>query len=60
MANGMKEDKKVGDMLSNIGAKSYAVLKNLLAPDKTKDSSLASIKEKLIVHYKPKPPVIGQ
>jgi len=59
-ANGVKEDKKVGHVLSNIGAKAYAVLKNLLAPDEPKDSSLASIKEKLIAHYKPKPPVIGQ
>jgi len=60
LANGVKEDKKVGHMLSNIGAKAYAVLKNLLAPDELKDSSLASIKEKLIAHYKPKPPVIRQ
>ena len=36
------------------------MLKNLLAPDEPKDSALADIKEKLITHYKPKPPVIGQ
>ena len=60
MANGVKDDKKVGHVLSGIGAKAYAVLRNLLAPTEPKDSDLASIKQKLVGYYKPKPLVIGQ
>ena len=47
--NGVKGDKKVGHVLNNIRAKAYAVLRNLLAPDKLKDSSLANMK-KLVMH----------
>ena len=36
------------------------MLRNLLAPTNPKDSSLSTIKPKLIQRYKPKPPVIGQ
>ena len=47
-------------MLSSFGATAYSVLQNLLAPTNLKDSDLATIKQKLVGHYKPKPPVIGQ
>ena len=47
-------------VLSGIGAKTYAVLRDLLAPNEPKDSELATIKQKLVKHYKPKPPVIAQ
>ena len=59
MANAVEEGKKVGHVLSGIGATAYSVLRNLLAPANPKDSDLATIKEKLVNHYKPKPPVIG-
>ena len=59
MANGVRDDKKVGHVLSGIGAKTYAVLRNLLAPTEPKDSDLATITQKLVRYYKPKPPVIG-
>ena len=44
-------------LLSGLGAKTYAILKNLTAPSA---SSLAQIKEKLVSHFKPKPPVIAE
>jgi len=58
--NGVNDEQKVPRVLSDIGARTYAVLKNLLAPSTPKDSSVATIKEKLIDYYKPKPPVISQ
>lgn len=60
MANAVDEEKKVGHVLSGIEATAYSVLRNLLAPANSKDSDLATIKEKLVNHYKPKPPLIGQ
>ena len=59
-ANAVEEENKVRHVLSGIGATAYSVLQNLLAPTSPKDSSLTTIKQKLIQHYKPKPPVIGQ
>ena len=48
MANGVRDDKKVGHVLSGIGAKAYAVLRNLLAPTEPKDSDLAIITQNLL------------
>ena len=59
-AQGVQRDKKVVYIISDIGSKAYAVLKNLLAPVAPKDSSLTNIKKALIDHYKSKPPVIEQ
>ena len=59
-ANGVREDNRVGHVLSGIGAKAYAVLRNLLALAEPKDKELATIKQKLVRYCKPKPPVIGQ
>ena len=52
--NCVKEEQQVACVLSDIGARTYAVLKNLRAPTTPKDSSLANIKAKLIGYYKPK------
>ena len=60
MANGVSDEKKVSHVLSGIGAKTCAVLRDLLAPSEPKDSALETIKQKLVKHYKPKPPVIAQ
>ena len=48
MMNGVRDDKKVGHVLSGIGAKAYVVLRNLLAPTEPKDSDLATITQKLV------------
>ena len=42
MVNGVRDDKKVGHMLSGITVKAYAVLRNLLAPMEPKDSDLVT------------------
>ena len=60
LANTLSDEKKVGHILSSIGATAYLVLQNLFAPANLKDSDLATIKQKLVRHYKPKPPVIDQ
>ena len=59
-ANGVADEKKRAHLLSGLGAKTYAVLKNLTAPETPSDCSLARIKEALINHFKPKPPVIAE
>ena len=59
-ANGVANGKKVAHLLSGLGAKTYAVLKNLTASDPPSGCSLERIKEVLINHFKPKPPVIAE
>ena len=54
--NSVSDEKKVSHVLSGIAAKAYAVLRDLLAPNEPKDSELSTIKQKLVKHYKPKPP----
>lgn len=54
---GVPRDKKVAHIISDIGSKVCAVLKNLLMPVAPKDSTLLKIRKAL---FKPKPPVIGQ
>ena len=58
--NGVADSKKVANLLSGLGAKTYAVLKNLTAPEAPSDCTMAQIKEELIKHFKPKPPVIAE
>ena len=43
-----------------IGAKTYAVLRSLVAPDQPKDKSFAELKALLKAHYDPKPLVIAE
>ena len=59
-ANGVADEKKVAHLLSGLGTKTYAVLKNLTAPDPSTGRSLERIKGALIKHFKPKPPVIAK
>ena len=42
LANDVADDKQVGQVLSCIGAKAYSILKNLLAPNQPKDSTVAT------------------
>ena len=58
--NSVTESKKVAHLLSGLGAKTYTVLKNLMAPEAPSDCTLAQIKEELVGHFKPKPPVIAE
>ena len=58
--NKVQDDQKVAHLLSGLGAKTYAVLKNLAASQKPSECTLAQIKELLIGHFKPKPLVIAE
>ena len=57
---GVKEDKQVAHLLTGLGAQTYATLKNLVTPKAPKDCEMERIKEVLIKHFKPKPPVIAE
>ena len=59
-ANDIANEKKVAILLSVIGAKTYAVLRSLVAPDQPKDKSFAELKALLKAHYDPKPLVIAE
>ena len=52
--------KKVAHLLSDIRAKTYAFLKNLMAPSVPADCMLNTLKEKLVQHYKLTPLVIAK
>ena len=58
--NSVEDDRRVAYLLSGLGAKAYAVLKNLVALQAPKERSINRIKELLVNHFKPKPPVIAE
>ena len=55
VANDVMEAKRTAVLLSVIGAKTYEVLKSLLAPDKPSAKSYPDLKAVLLSHFKPKP-----
>ena len=57
-ANGIKEDKQVPVFLTVIGSTTYALLSNLVSPDKPKDKTFRQLAEVLRRHFDPKPLVI--
>ena len=59
-ANDIAPEKKVAIFLSVIGAKTYAVLRSLVAPAQPKDKPFAELKALLKAHYDPKPLVIAE
>ena len=46
-ANGIREEKQVPVLLTVIGSTTYALLSNLLAPDKPEDKSFSDLAEVL-------------
>ena len=61
VANGIEEDsKKVATLLTVIGDKAYALLRNLVAPVKPATKSFRELVEVMKKHLKPKPPVIAE
>ncbi len=54
-ANDVDDGKKVPVLLSVIGAKTYALLRSLLAPTPPKDKSFDELKGFLKTHFDPKP-----
>ena len=47
-------------LLSAVGAKTYALLKSLLAPDLPKSKSYEDLSKMLKAHYEPKPLIIAE
>ena len=58
VANEVGEAKQVATLLSVIGGKTYALLSDLLAPDKPASKTLKQLKKTLQTHFEPKPVVI--
>ena len=60
VANEVEEAKQVATLLSVIGGKTYALLSDLLAPDKPASKTLKQLKKTLQTHFEPKPVVIAE
>ena len=60
IANDVAEDRRVPAFLSVIGSKTYALLRDLLGPDKPSEKTFAELKQVLEGHYKPKKVVIAE
>ena len=59
-ANDIKDAKKVPVFLSTVGAQTYQLLRDLLAPANPKDSTLVDLFKQLTDHYEPKPITIAE
>ncbi|XP_065902234.1 uncharacterized protein [Dysidea avara] len=59
-ANGIKEDKQVPVFLSLLGAKTYSLLRTLVAPESPRSKSFKTLADLLKDHYEPKPLVIAE
>ena len=59
-ANDIAAEKKVVILLSVIGAKTYSLLRDLLAPTNPKEKSFDALVEVLKRHFEPKPLVIAE
>lgn len=59
-ANDVADEKKVPVLLSNIGAKTYGLLRSLVAPKAPKEKTLAEITTLLKSHFEPTPSVIAE
>ena len=60
LANGINEEKQVPVLLSVIGGQTYALLSDLLAPEKPRSKSFEQLKAVLVKHFEPKPVVIAE
>ena len=56
-ANDIADEKQVAVLLSNIGAKMYGLLRNLVAPKAPKEKTFAEITSLLKSHFEPTPTV---
>ena len=60
LANGIKEEKRVAILLSEIGGKVYGLLRNLVAPATVSAQSYQELTATLKAHFDPKPIVIAE
>ena len=59
-ANGIAGNKQVAGFLSAIGGKTYALLRNLVAPTPPKDKTFDELVAVLKAHFEPKPLIIAE
>ena len=59
-ANDVADEKKVPLLLSIIGAKTYGLLRSLVAPKAPKEKTFAEVKTLLKNHFEPVPSVIAE
>ena len=59
-ANDVADEKQVAVLLSNIGAKTYGLLRNLVAPKAPEEKTFAEITSLLKSHFEPTPSVIAE
>ena len=59
-ANGIADEKQVPVLLSIIGGRTYALLSDLLAPEKPGSKSVEQLTQVLVKHYDPKAVVITE
>ena len=60
VANGISEEKQVPVFLSLLGAKTYSLLRTLVAPTTPKEKSLRELTKLLKSHFEPRPLVIAE
>ena len=60
VAKSIAKEKQVAVLLSAVGAKTYALLRDLLAPTKPQEKTFAKLSSTLTNHYEPKPIVITE
>ena len=60
LANDIDADHKVPSLISLIGPKTYALLKNLISPAKATDKGINDLLKALRDHLSPKPSVIAE
>ena len=59
-ANDMPEVRRVATFLNGVGKTTYAIIRNLMIPDKPAEKSLKGIIAVMEKHFEPKPLVISE
>ena len=60
LANEIKDEQKLHLLLALVGAQTFRLLTNLVAPKKPGELTYDEVKEKLTAHFKPKPITIAE
>ena len=60
LANEIKDEQKLHHLLALVGAQTFRLLTNLVAPKKPGELTYTEVKQKLTAHFKPKPITIAE
>ena len=60
LANEIKDEQKLHLLLALVGAQTFRLLTNLVAPKKPGELTYTEVKQKLTAHFKPKPITIAE